>query len=151
MFEYNISKQEQILNMLLDKINKSGRNSLSQKELSFLKNYPNETIENDKEGNEVLIGSPISNKIFSSDSGYFEFRLSDIDIETISNDIIISGYMSFPNNNVIQGYFLVNQVTQVIFPYFIKNDKNAYDFTNNNNDDFYSFLEEIYFELSKKI
>jgi len=146
MFEYYISKQEQILNQLLDKINLSGKDSLSKKELSFLDNYPNEelSIEEKDEDHELSI----KNKTNFKDD-LFEFQLSDIDIDDISNDIIISGDFIY-NNISLYGYFIINQETTQIFPYFYDDNKNTiYDIVNGYEEKVYDFLENIYLDLTK--
>lgn len=143
MFEYYISKQEQILNQLLDKINKNGKNSLSKEELSFLDNYPNEELSNETDKKIV-----IKNKKQFSDE-LFEFFLTDIDIDSYTNDVIITGDFHF-KSIIISGYFIVNQETEQIFPYFYDDMKNTiYDIAEGYEENVYNFLESIYFDLTK--
>jgi hypothetical protein len=142
MFEYHISKQERILNQLLDKINKNGKNSLSKKELSFLDNYPNEELSN--KSDKIVI----KNKKQFSDE-LFEFFLTDIDIDSFTKDIIITGDFYYKNKK-ISGYFIVNQETEQIFPYFYDDMENTiYDIAKGYEDNVYNFLENIYFDLTK--
>jgi len=144
MFEYYTNKQEQILNQLLDKINKNGKNSLSKEEMSFLDNYPNEELlYSDKDDNIV-----INNRKHFSDE-LFEFFLSDIDIDSHTNDVIISGDFHFQKLS-ISGYFIVNQESEQIFPYFYDDMKNTiYDIAEGYEEKVYNFLESIYFDLTK--
>lgn len=145
MFEYYINKQEQILNQILDKINKDGKNSLSKKELSFLDNYPNEKLLTDDKAEKIII----KNKKYFSDE-LFEFYLTDIDIDSYTNDIIITGDFYF-KNVILSGYFIVHQESKQIFPYFYDDMKNTiYDIAKGYEENVYNFLENIYFDITKK-
>ena len=144
MFEY-VSRKEEVLNQLLDKINKGGKESLSKVELTFLNQYPDGNLENDISNNDI----PNNDKIF--DDLFFTFTLKDIDKETISNDFIISGDMYFKKVGIlVSGYFIINLTTNQIFPYFNNvNGETAYDHAHGDEDSFHAFLELIYFDLTK--
>jgi len=137
--------KENILNDILDKIQQYGKDSLSSDELNFLKNYPDadlETTNPEPEKKPETIG-----EIFKSKHFEFEFLSSDLDV--LSNTFIISGIMYF-NKVKIEGYFLINQETYQIFPYFNDIDGNtAYDYASGYEEEFYDFLEKIY-EKKKK-
>jgi len=143
--------KETILNIILDKIQEYGKNSLSSDELNFLKEYPNGKLEiSDKK--ETFEKSSKRGEKFHSENFEFEFLSSDFD--EISNSFIISGVMYFKEETFktfsLNGYFLINQETHQIFPYFQgPNDETAFDYASGHEEEFYDFLEEIY-EKKKK-
>ena len=137
--------KEDILNDILDKIQQYGKDSLSSDELNFLKNYPNADLETKPEQRQTAerIG-----EIFKSEHFEFEFLSSDLD--ELSNSFIISGIMYF-NKQKIEGYFLVNEMTYQIFPYFTDVEGyTAYDYASGYEDEFYDFLEEIYEKIKNR-
>jgi len=138
--------QETILNSILDKIQQYGKDSLSSDEMNFLNNYPNGKIEDDEDNYENGTSTkPTGIKTCSSE--HFWFVLYDTDIDDISNSFIVSGRMIFmvAEKNELEGYFVVNQETHQIFPYFQgPNGETAYDYVVGYEDEFYDFLEEIY-------
>ena len=147
IFEKHISKKEKILNNLLDKINKQGKKSLTSNELDFLNNYSSKDALKYLKNKNVL-------KTFKDEN--FQFELSDIEYNNITNDLILYGYMFFistSENNYkykIKGYMLMNQTTGTIFPYFSEDEnKNAYDYCENYQYEFDNFINSIYQEITE--
>ena len=101
-------------------------------------------------------GSWIQNKGKSSYSSreHFWFELSDTENDELTNTFIISGEMLFmyqdKKNIAIKGYFIINQETQQIFPYFNGPDgETTYDYASGNEDELYDLLDKIY-DANKK-
>ena len=148
--------QTDILNDLLDKIQLKGKDSLTPNELNFLNEYPNGTLEQEEEiiqndSDFTYVEKPGLSS-YSTENFWFEMNGSDID--EISNTFIISGNMLFMVENHerigIEGYFVVNQETHQIFPYFNGPDgETAFDYTFGHEDEFFDFMESIY-EKNKK-
>jgi len=148
IFEAYSSKKEEILNFILDKIQKDGKDSLSADELNYLKEYPDGDVElYDEKVEKVddIVSSEKTLKTFSDD--FFKFDLYHLRKADLTNSILIIGKLFFPNNKIVKGSFEVNLDTQQIQPSFYLDEETAYDIVKGHEYELDNFLENTFLEI----
>jgi len=146
IFEQYVSKKENILNQILDKIQKYGKSELTTDELDFLSKYPNGSMDFLQKDVVKVKDAKTIKKSFE-DYG-FEFNLKQTKFEDISNTFMIYGILKFPNGKEMDGSFEVNLETQMIHNHFSELNDDI-DFDNvvdvdDDDDEFTNAGENVY-------